>query len=34
MSYPDHNTINRFRGVRLKDTFAQCLEEASKFIGK
>lgn len=27
MSYPDHNTINRFRGVRLKDTLRKVFEE-------
>lgn len=27
MSYPDHNTINRFRGVRLKDALRQIFEE-------
>src|SRR6218665_511102 len=27
MSHPDHNTINRFRGVRLKDTLRKVFEE-------
>lgn len=27
MSYPDHNTINRFRGVRLKDALRSLFEE-------
>ena len=27
MSYPDHNTINRFRGVRLKDTLRTIFEQ-------
>ncbi|KAA6438614.1 IS1182 family transposase [Dyadobacter flavalbus] len=27
MSYPDHNTINRFRSVRLKDAFRKIFEE-------
>jgi transposase len=27
MSFPDHNTINRFRGVRLKDTFRTIFEQ-------
>lgn len=27
MSYPDHNTINRFRGVRLKDALHKIFEE-------
>lgn len=27
MSYPDHNTINRFRGVRLKDALRKIFEE-------
>ena len=27
MNYPDHNTINRFRGVRLKDALRQIFEQ-------
>ena len=27
MSYPDHNTINRFRGVRLKEALRNVFEE-------
>ncbi len=27
MNYPDHNTINRFRGVRLKNTLRKIFEE-------
>jgi transposase len=27
MSYPDHNTINRFRGVRLKDALRNVFEQ-------
>ncbi len=27
MNYPDHNTINRFRGVRLKDALRNVFEE-------
>lgn len=27
MNYPDHNTINRFRGVRLKDTLRTIFEQ-------
>jgi transposase len=32
MSYPDHNTINRFRGVRLKDTLRSVFEEVVKLL--
>ncbi|MDQ6481211.1 transposase, partial [Dyadobacter sp. LHD-138] len=27
MSYPDHNTINRFRGIRLKEALRSVFEE-------
>ena len=32
MSYPDHNTINRFRGVRLKDALRSVFEEVVKLL--
>lgn len=32
MSYPDHNTINRFRGVRLKDTLRSIFEEVVRLL--
>jgi len=33
MSYPDHNTINRFRGVCPKDTLRSVFEGVSKTVG-
>ena len=32
MSYPDHNTINRFRGVRLKSALRSVFEEVVKLL--
>lgn len=32
MSYPDHNTINRFRGVRLKDSLRSVFEEVVQLL--
>lgn len=32
MSYPDHNTINRFRGVRLKHALRSVFEEVVKLL--
>lgn len=32
MSYPDHNTINRFRGVRLKSALRNVFEEVVKLL--
>lgn len=32
MSYPDHNTINRFRGVRLRDALRSVFEEVVKLL--
>jgi transposase len=32
MSYPDHNTINRFRGVRLKEALRSVFEEVVKLL--
>lgn len=32
MSFPDHNTINRFRGVRLKDTFRTIFEQVVSLL--
>lgn len=34
MSYPDHNTINRFRGVRLKDALRSVFEEVVKLLAE
>lgn len=31
MSRPDHNTINRFRGVRLKHALRSVFEEVVKY---
>ena len=32
MSYPDHNTIDRFRGVRLKEALRSVFEEVVKLV--
>jgi transposase len=32
MNYPDHHTINRFRGVRLKDALRKVFEEVVKLL--
>lgn len=32
MSYPDHNTINRFRGVRLKHALGSVFEDVVKLL--
>jgi len=32
MSYPDHNTINRFRGVRLKQALRSVFEDVVKLL--
>ena len=32
MSYPDHNTINRFRGVRLKEALRSVFEAVVKLL--
>lgn len=32
MNYPDHNTINRFRGVRLKDALRNIFEEVVQLL--
>jgi len=32
MSFPDHNTINRFRGVRLKEALRSIFEEVVKLL--
>jgi transposase len=32
MSYPDHNTINRFRGVRLKNALRNVFEDVVKLL--
>ena len=32
MSYPDHNTINRFRGIRLKEALRSVFEEVVKLL--
>ena len=32
MNYPDHNTINRFRGVRLKDALRAIFEQVVKLL--
>lgn len=34
MSYPDHNTINRFRGVRLKHALREVFEEVVKLLAE
>lgn len=34
MSYPDHNTINRFRGVRLKHALRSVFEEVVKLLSE
>jgi transposase len=34
MSYPDHNTINRFRGVRLKHALRSIFEEVVQLLAK
>ena len=34
MSYPDHNTINRFRGARLKHALRSVFEEVVKLLAK
>lgn len=34
MNYPDHNTINRFRGVRLKDTLRAIFEQVVELLAK
>jgi transposase len=34
MSFPDHNTINRFRGVRLKDTFRTIFEQVVTLLAQ
>ena len=34
MNYPDHNTINRFRGVRLKDTLRTIFEQVVELLAK
>ncbi|REC79485.1 IS1182 family transposase [Chryseobacterium elymi] len=34
MSYPDHNTINRFRGVRLKEALRSVFEEVVKLLAE
>jgi len=34
MSYPDHNTINRFRGVRLKEALRSVFEEVVKLLSE
>lgn len=34
MSFPDHNTINRFRGVRLKDTFRTIFEQVVRLLAQ
>lgn len=34
MSYPDHNTINRFRSVRLKDALRSVFEEVVKLLAE
>ncbi len=32
MNYPDHNTINRFRGVRLKDALRKVFEQVVELL--
>lgn len=34
MNYPDHNTINRFRGVRLKDALRKIFEEVVMLLAQ
>jgi hypothetical protein len=34
MSYPDHNTINRFRGVRLKHALRSVFEDVVKLLSE
>lgn len=34
MSYPDHNTINRFRGVRLKHALRDVFEDVVKLLAE
>lgn len=34
MSYPDHNTINRFRGVRLKSALRNVFEDVVKLLSE
>jgi transposase len=34
MSYPDHNTINRFRGVRLKSALRNVFEDVDKLLAE
>jgi transposase len=34
MSYPDHNTINRFRGVRLKSALRNVFEDVVKLLAQ
>ena len=34
MSYPDHNTINRFRGVRLKNALRSIFEDVVKLLAE
>jgi transposase len=34
MSYPDHNTINRFRGVRLKHALRSVFEDVVKLLAR
>jgi transposase len=34
MSYPDHNTLNRFRGVRLKHALRDVFEEVVKLLAE
>lgn len=34
MSYPDHNTINRFRGVRLKNALRSVFEDVVKLLAE
>ncbi len=32
MNFPDHNTINRFRGVRLKESLRKIFEEVVQLL--
>jgi transposase len=34
MNYPDHNTINRFRGVRLKEALREIFEQVVQLLAK
>ena len=34
MNYPDHNTINRFRGVRLKDALRNVFDQVVQLLAK